>query len=280
MLEAIKIIGAREHNLKNIDLEAPRGKFIVITGVSGSGKSSLAFDTIFAEGERRYMESLSAYARQFVDRLNKPDVDSIEGLSPSVSVDQRTLQRNPRSTVGTITEIYDFLRLFFARLGKPYCSRCGNEISTQNLEKMIEHVLSLGAGERVSILSPIIQGRKGEYRKELEELRRQGFLRARIDRKFFDLDDEIHLEKQKRHTIELLVDVIVLRGEDLRGRVEDSLRVALKRGRGVARIETESGKTIIFSEKFACLTCGISYPEISPRLFSFNSPYGACPQCQ
>ncbi len=279
-MEEIKITGAREHNLKNIDLEIPRGKFIVVTGVSGSGKSSLAFDTIFAEGERRYMESLSAYARQFVEKIDKPDLDSIEGLSPSVAVDQRTLQRNPRSTVGTITEIYDFLRLLFSRIGKPYCYKCGNEISPQNLEKMVEHVLSLGTGERVSIFSPIIKGRKGEYKKEIEELRRHGFLKARIDGKIVDLGEDIYLEKQKRHTIELLVDLIVLRGEGVRSRVEDSLRLALKRGGGVARVETESGKAALFSEKFACASCGISYPEISPRLFSFNSPYGACPDCQ
>ncbi len=279
-MEAIRIIGAREHNLKAINLEIPRGKYIVITGVSGSGKSSLAFDTIFAEGQRRYMESLSAYARQFVEKIGKPDVDSIEGLSPSVSVDQRTLQRNPRSTVGTITEIYDFLRLLFARLGKPHCYRCGNEISSQNLEKMTERVFDLGMGEKISILSPIIRGRKGEYRKELEELRRQGFFKVRIDGKFFDLDDETNLEKQKRHTIELLVDVIALSGENSRNRVEDSLKLALKRGGGAVTVETKSGKAITFSEKFACPTCGISYPEISPRLFSFNSPYGACPECQ
>ncbi|MBF8302418.1 MAG: excinuclease subunit [Candidatus Dadabacteria bacterium] len=279
-MEAIKITGAREHNLKNIDLEIPRGRFIVITGVSGSGKSSLAFDTIFAEGERRYMESLSAYARQFVEKIDKPDLDSIDGLSPSVSVDQRTLQRNPRSTVGTITEIYDFLRLLFSRIGKPYCYRCGKEISSQNLEKMIEHVLSLGIGEKVSIFSPVVKGRKGEYKKEIEELRRQGFLKARIDGKILDLSDAIYLEKQKKHTIELLVDLIVIRREGVRNRLEDSLKLALKRGGGVAKVETENGKTLIFSEKFACITCGISYPEISPRLFSFNSPYGACPDCQ
>jgi len=286
-LESIKIIGAREHNLKNVNIEIPRGNLIVITGVSGSGKSSLAFDTIFAEGQRRYMESLSAYARQFVEKIDKPDIDSIEGLSPSISVDQKTFQRNPRSTVGTITEIYDFLRLLFARLGKPHCYRCGIEISAQNLEKMIDRVLSLGGGEKVSVFSPIVQGRKGEYRKELEELRRQGFIQVRIDGRFFDLEDEISLEKQKKHTIELLVDVVALgsavslqaRGEETRNRIEDSLRLALKRGRGVARIETESGKSITFSEKFACPSCGISYPEISPRLFSFNSPYGACPEC-
>jgi excinuclease ABC subunit A len=279
-LEEIKIIGAREHNLKNIDLGIPRGKFIVVTGVSGSGKSSLAFDTIFAEGERRYMESLSAYARQFVEKIDKPDLDSIEGLSPSVAVDQRTLQRNPRSTVGTITEIYDFLRLLFSRIGKPYCYKCGSEISPQNLEKMVEHVLSFGTGEKVSIFSPIVKGRKGEHKKEIEELRRQGFLKARIDGKILDLSEDIYLEKQKKHTIELLVDLIVLRGEGVRSRVEDSLVIALKRGGGVARVETESGKAALFSEKFACARCGISYPEISPRLFSFNSPYGACPDCQ
>jgi len=279
-LETIRIIGAREHNLKDISVEIPRGKLTVITGISGSGKSSLAFDTIFAEGQRRYMESLSAYARQFVERIDKPDVDSIEGLSPSVSVDQRTLQRNPRSTVGTITEIYDFLRLFFARIGKPYCYRCGDEIVSQNLDEMTERVLALGSGERVSIFSPIIRGRKGEYKKEIEELRKQGFVRIRIDGKLFDLEDEIHLEKQKKHTIELLVDVIALGKEGSRDRVEDSLRLALKRSGGSARAETGSGRAITFSEKFACLRCGISYPEISPRLFSFNSPYGACPECQ
>jgi excinuclease ABC subunit A len=279
-LQWIKIIGAREHNLRNISLEIPRGEFIVVTGVSGSGKSSLAFDTIFAEGQRRYMESLSAYARQFVERIDKPDIDSIEGLSPSISVDQKSFQRNPRSTVGTITEIYDFLRLLFARLGKPRCYRCGGEISAQNLEKMIDRILSLGTGEKVSIFSPIVKGRKGEYKKELDELRNQGFLRVRIDGKFFDLEDEIPLEKQKKHTIELIVDVVVLRRDNLRSRIEDSLRLALKRGGGVARVETESGKAITFSEKFACPVCGISYPEISPRLFSFNSPYGACPECQ
>ncbi len=287
-METIRIIGAREHNLKNIDLTIPRDSFIVVTGVSGSGKSSLAFDTIFAEGQRRYMESLSAYARQFVEKIDKPDLDSIEGLSPSISVDQKTFQRNPRSTVGTITEIYDFLRLLFARLGKPHCYNCGTEISAQNLDKMVERVLSLGAGKKITIFSPIVQGRKGEYKKELEELRRQGFLRVRIDGKLFDLEDEIHLEKQKKHTIELLVDIIMLgpanssllHSENPASRVEDSLRLALKRGKGVVRVESGKGEGITFSEKFACPNCGISYPEVSPRLFSFNSPYGACPECQ
>ncbi len=287
-MESIRIVGAREHNLKNISLEIPRGKLVVITGVSGSGKSSLAFDTLFAESQRRYMESLSSYARQFVEKIDKPDIDSIEGLSPSISVDQKTFQRNPRSTVGTITEIYDFLRLLFARIGKPHCYRCGIEISAQNIEKMVERVLSLGDGERVSVFSPIVQGRKGEYRKELEELRRQGFVRVRIDGSLIDLGDEIRLEKQKKHTIELLVDVISIGssaspgafGKEVKSRVEDSLKLALKRGRGVARVEIESGKVLTFSERFACPSCGISYPEISPRLFSFNSPYGACLECQ
>jgi excinuclease ABC subunit A len=279
-VDNIRIIGAREHNLKNISLEVPRGKFVLITGVSGSGKSSLAFDTIFAEGQRRYMESLSAYARQFVEKIDKPDIDTIEGLSPSISVDQKTFQRNPRSTVGTITEIYDFLRLLFARLGKPFCYECGNEISSQSVERMVNRLIEFPKGERISIYSPIVQGRKGEYRKELNELKGQGFLKVRIDGKLLDLDDEIHVEKNKKHTIELLVDVADVTEKDLRGRIRDSLKLALKRSGGVAKVESSGGNEIIFSEKFSCPTCGISYPEISPRLFSFNSPYGACTECE
>lgn len=278
-MESIKITGAREHNLKDVSLKLPRGKLVVITGISGSGKSSLAFDTVFAEGQRRYMESLSAYARQFVEKIDKPDVDSIEGLSPSISVDQKTFQRNPRSTVGTITEIYDFLRLLFARLGKPYCYICGTPISAQSLDKMVEAVLELGEGEKVSVYSPIVQGRKGEYRKELEDLRGEGYLRVRIDGELYDLDEEIKLSRQKKHTIQLLVDVIILRPTDAQDRLSESLRIALKRSGGVATIETASGQSITFSEKFACPECGISYPEISPRLFSFNSPYGCCNVC-
>ena len=278
-MESIKITGAREHNLKDVSLKLPRGKLVVITGVSGSGKSSLAFDTVFAEGQRRYMESLSAYARQFVEKIDKPDVDSIEGLSPSISVDQKTFQRNPRSTVGTITEIYDFLRLLFARLGKPYCYSCGTPISAQSLDTMVERVMDLGAGEKVSVFSPIVQGRKGEYRKELDDLRGEGFLRVKIDGELYDLDDEIDISRQRKHTILLLVDVIVIRPEDVRDRVEEALRIALKRSGGVAAVETKSGQTLTFSEQFACPKCGISYPEISPRLFSFNSPYGYCKGC-
>ncbi|MBI4228632.1 MAG: excinuclease ABC subunit UvrA [Deltaproteobacteria bacterium] len=279
-MDSIRIIGAREHNLKNINLEVPRGKFVLITGVSGSGKSSLAFDTIFAEGQRRYMESLSAYARQFVEKIDKPDIDTIEGLSPSISVDQKTFQRNPRSTVGTITEIYDFLRLLFARLGRPFCYKCGKEISSQSIDRMVSRVIEFPKGERISIYSPIIQGRKGEYRKELDELKDQGFLKVRIDGNLHDLDDEIRIEKNKKHTIELLVDVVNVTEKDLRSRIQDSLKLALKRSGGVVKVETSSGKEIIFSEKFSCPTCGISYPEISPRVFSFNSPYGACPECE
>ena len=278
-MESIKITGAREHNLKDVSLKLPRGKLVVITGISGSGKSSLAFDTVFAEGQRRYMESLSAYARQFVEKIDKPDVDAIEGLSPSISVDQKTFQRNPRSTVGTITEIYDFLRLLFARLGKPYCYECGTAITAQSLDKMTGTVMELGQGEKVSIFSPIVQGRKGEYKKELEELRSEGYLRVRIDGELYDLDDEINLSRQKKHTILLLVDVVVLKDTIERERLSESLRIALKRSGGVAVVESASGQTMTFSEKFACPECGTSYPEISPRLFSFNSPYGCCNVC-
>lgn len=278
-MESIKITGAREHNLKDVSLSIPRGKLVVITGVSGSGKSSLAFDTIFAEGQRRYMESLSAYARQFVEKIDKPDVDSIEGLSPSISVDQKTFQRNPRSTVGTITEIYDFLRLLFARIGKPFCHKCGVEISAQSLDKMVERVTSLGNGEKISVYSPIVQGRKGEYRKELEELRSEGYLRVRIDGDIYDLDEDIKINKNKKHTIELLVDIAVIRTDNMAERIRDSLQIALKRSGGVAIVESDKGAKFTFSDKFACPECGMSYPEISPRLFSFNSPYGSCKEC-
>lgn len=278
-MKTIKIVGAREHNLKNVNLEIPRGKIVVFTGVSGSGKSSLAFDTIFAEGQRRYMESLSAYARQFVENMTKPDVDVIEGLSPSVSVDQKSFQRNPRSTVGTITEIYDFLRLLYARIGTPHCYDCGEEITSQSLDAMTDRVVGLGKGVKVSIFSPIVRGRKGQYKKELEELRSQGFLRVKIDGRLYDLDENIELERSKNHTIELLVDVIALRGAESARRVSESLKLAVKRSGGFARVEREGGE-ITFSEKFSCPNCGINYPEISPRLFSFNSPYGACPKCQ
>ena len=277
-MEYITITGARQHNLKNINLKIPRRSLTVVTGVSGSGKSSLAFDTLFAEGQRRFMESLSSYARQFVEKLDKPDVDYIEGLSPSISVDQKTFQRNPRSTVGTITEIYDFMRLFFARVGTPFCYQCGNEISAQSVDSMADRIIEIAQSKKVIIYSPIVQGRKGEYRKELEELRQEGFLRVKIDDKEYDLDEKIKLARHKNHTIELLVDVIKIKGPESKKRLEDSIELALKRSGGVIRCDIE-GEIISFSDSFSCANCGISYPEISPRLFSFNSPYGACAEC-
>ncbi len=279
-MKNIKIIGARENNLKNIDLEVPRGKLVVITGISGSGKSSIAFDTIFAEGQRRYIESLSSYARQFVEQIDKPDIDSIEGLSPSISVDQKGFHRNPRSTVGTTTEIYDFLRLLFARLGTPYCYNCGDEISAQTLESMNNSIKNFAETDNIQIYSPIVRGRKGEHRKELEELREEGFLKVKVDGELLDLDDEIILAKQKKHTIEILIDVISFKSSPNNERIKESTTLALKRSGGLIRVEKENGKSIILSEQFACGRCGISYPEISPRLFSFNSPYGACKSCE
>ncbi len=274
-MEYINIKGARQHNLKDISLKIPRRSLTVVTGVSGSGKSSLAFDTLFAEGQRRFMESLSAYARQFIEKLEKPDVDYIEGLSPSISVDQKTFHRNPRSTVGTITEIYDYLRLLFSRVGIPHCPKCNIEIVTQTVDSMIEKVVEASSGKEVYIYSPIVQGRKGEYRKELEDLKEEGFLRVRIDGKEYDLDDEIKLSRYKNHTIELLIDVIGSKSSD---RIEESLRLALKRSGGIARCET-NGRVLDFSESYSCPGCGFIYTEISPRLFSFNSPYGACGRC-
>lgn len=278
-MKHINIVGARQHNLKDISLKIPRGSFTVITGVSGSGKSSLAFDTLFAEGQRRFMESLSSYARQFIEKLEKPDIDYIEGLSPSVSVDQKTFHRNPRSTVGTITEIYDYLRVLFARVGTPLCYECGEKISAQTVDEMVERVYNASDGKGVSVYSPIIQGRKGEYRKELEDLRVEGFLKVRIDGKVYDLEDEINLSRHKKHTIELLIDHVLLKDESSRKRLEHSISLALKRSGGFARCEIIDGDVFSLSEEYSCANCGVSYPEISPRLFSFNSPYGACQDC-
>jgi len=274
-LEYINIKGARQHNLKDISLKIPRRSLTVFTGVSGSGKSSLAFDTLFAEGQRRFMESLSAYARQFIGKMEKPDVDYIEGLSPSISVDQKTFHRNPRSTVGTITEIYDFMRLLFSRIGIPNCPNCKKEIVTQSIESMVERVIEVSSGKEIYIYSPIVQGRKGEYRKELEELKEEGFLRVRIDGKEYDLDDEIKLSRYKNHTIELLIDVI---NNNSGGRIEESIRLAIKRSGGVAKCEINN-EVLNFSESYSCPVCGFIYTEISPRLFSFNSPYGVCEEC-
>jgi len=277
---SIVIKGAREHNLKNLDLAIPRDKLVVITGLSGSGKSSLAFDTIYAEGQRRYVESLSAYARQFLEQMDKPDVDSIEGLSPAIAIEQKTTSRNPRSTVGTVTEIYDYLRLLFARIGRPHCPQCGDPITAQTVQQMVDALMALPPGSKLSILAPIVRDRKGEYRKELHEMRRSGFIRARIDGKPHDLADEIVLDKQKKHTIEIVVDRVVLKDDEpTMRRLADSLEIALKQAHGLVGIDLDGKKDLLYSEKLACVRCGFSYSELTPRLFSFNSPHGACPAC-
>jgi excinuclease ABC subunit A len=284
MAGEIVIKGAREHNLKDIDVEIPREQLIVITGVSGSGKSSLAFDTLYAEGQRRYVESLSAYARQFLEQMERPDVDSIEGLSPAISIEQKGAGQNPRSTVGTVTEIYDYLRLLFARVGKPYCYKCGREISAQTIQQIVDRMLSLPAQTQIHILAPVVSGRKGEYQHELKALTQAGFARVRIDGQARELAEEIALKKNLPHEIDLVVDRLVLR-EGIAKRLADSLEVASRYGHQVIKVEILGGKNstkdeeLVFSQKFACVKCGVSYPEVSPRLFSFNSPYGACPAC-
>ncbi|MDW7645922.1 MAG: excinuclease ABC subunit UvrA [Desulfuromonadales bacterium] len=278
MIDKIIIKGAREHNLKGIDVEIPREKLVVITGVSGSGKSTLAFDTIYAEGQRRYVESLSAYARQFLGQMEKPDVDSIEGLSPAISIEQKTTSKNPRSTVGTVTEIYDYLRLLFARVGRVYCPGCGKEIASQTVEQMVDRIMQLPEKTKLLLLAPIVAGRKGEYRKELKQLQADGFVRVRVDGQMHELGEPIELDKNKKHTIEVVVDRLVIK-EGLESRLADSLETALRLADGVVRVEVVDGESQLFSEKHACVDCGISYPEITPRMFSFNNPYGACPDC-
>jgi excinuclease ABC subunit A len=277
-MNAIRIKGASQHNLKNISLDIPRDKLVVITGVSGSGKSSLAFDTIYAEGQRRYVESLSTYARQFIGQMDKPDVESIEGLSPAIAIEQRTSSHNPRSTVGTVTEIYDYFRLLYAGIGKCYCYCCGREIKSQTIDSIMENVLSLSAGTRFSIMAPVVRGKKGEFQKELKKLQKEGFVRVRIDGEMRDLSEDIILSKTKRHDIDLIVDRLVLK-EGVRKRLRDSLEIAAARGEGLVRIVTAFGVELLFSEKYACPDCGISIPSLAPRMFSFNSPYGACPEC-
>ena len=283
--DRIVIRGAREHNLKNIDLEIPRDELVVITGLSGSGKSSLAFDTIYAEGQRRYVESLSAYARQFLEQMEKPEVDSIEGLSPAISIEQKTTSRNPRSTVGTVTEIYDYLRVLFARVGTPHCPSCGRVIAAQTVQQMVDRVLALPAGTRLLVLAPVIRGRKGEYRKLFFDLRRQGFSRVRVNGTPRELSEDIELDKNRKHTIEVVVDRLVAR-DTLGSRLADSLETALRLADGVVQVERVTGEreapaaeAMVFSERLACAECGISLPEVSPRMFSFNSPYGACEAC-
>jgi len=276
--EKIIIRGAREHNLKNIDVEIPRNKFVVITGLSGSGKSSLAFDTLYAEGQRRYVESLSAYARQFLSLMEKPDVDYIEGLSPAISIEQRTAAKNPRSTVATVTEIYDYLRLLFARIGIPYCYKCGRRIQKQTVQQIVDHVLAMPQGVRIQVLAPIVRGRKGEYRETFEEIRREGFVRVRVDGEVRDLSQSIRLDKNKKHTIEVVVDRLVVEPRVAR-RLADSIETALHLASGLVVINNLQDGDHLFSEHFACPDCGVSYEELSPRMFSFNSPYGACPTC-
>ena len=277
--EYINIRGAREHNLKNISLKIPRDKFVVITGLSGSGKSSLAFDTIYAEGQRRYVESLSAYARQFLGLMEKPDVDYIDGLSPAISIEQKTSHKNPRSTVATVTEIYDYLRLLFARVGHPHCYNCGKPIQKQTPQQIVDKVLEYPEGTRVQILAPVVRGRKGEYKDLLEEIKKEGFIRARVDGQLVDLEQDIKLKKNIKHHIEVVVDRLKIR-PDIRQRLSESVEVSLKMSSGLVMIENvEQATEQLFSEQFACMDCGISYEEIEPRMFSFNSPYGACPEC-
>jgi len=281
--DRIVVRGAREHNLKDIDVEIPRDQLVVITGLSGSGKSSLAFDTIYAEGQRRYVESLSAYARQFLEQMEKPEVDSIEGLSPAISIEQKTTSKNPRSTVGTVTEIYDYLRVLFARVGVPHCPTCGRVISAQTVQQMVDRVLTLPAGTRLLVLAPVVRGRKGEYKKLFYDLQRQGYSRVRVNGVVRELGEEIDLDKNRKHTIEVVIDRLVVR-DTLGPRLADSLETALRLADGVVQVEPVSegsGKTepMVFSERLACAECGISFPEVSPRMFSFNNPYGACPEC-
>ena len=278
MNDKIIIKGAKEHNLKNINLEIPRDKLVVITGLSGSGKSSLAFDTLYAEGQRRYVESLSSYARQFLGLMEKPDVESIEGLSPAISIDQKTTSKNPRSTVGTVTEIYDYIRLLYARIGTPYCPNCGKKIEKQSIDQIVDNVMKIKEGTRIQILAPVVRGRKGEYTKLFEDLQKDGFARVRVDGEIYDLSDEIKLDKNKKHEIEVVVDRLVIK-EDIVGRLTESIETALKQADNLVLIDIVGEKQVLYSCNYACPDCGFSFPELTPRMFSFNNPYGACPKC-
>ena len=278
MEKYIRIKGARVHNLENINVDIPRDKMVVVTGLSGSGKSSLAFDTVYAEGQRRYVESLSYYARMFLGQMDKPDVDYIEGLSPAISIDQKTTSRNPRSTVGTVTEIYDYMRLLFARAGRPHCPKCGKLVNQQSIDQMLAQLLELPERTKLLIIAQVVRGKKGEHKKLLEHIRKEGYIRVRIDGEIMDANDEINLEKNKKHTIEVVVDRLVIRDE-IRQRLAESMEAALKLGEGVAYVQIVDGEMLMFSQNFACIDCGISLPEIAPRMFSFNNPFGACPAC-
>ena len=279
MNDKIVIKGAKEHNLKNINIEIPRDKLVVITGLSGSGKSSLAFDTLYVEGQRRYVESLSAYARQFLGLMEKPDVESIDGLSPAISIDQKTTSKNPRSTVGTVTEIYDYIRLLYARIGVPYCPKCGKKIEKQTIDQIIDSILELEEGTRVQVLAPVVRGRKGEFVKQLEEFQKEGFVRARIDGEMVELSDDIQIDRKKKHNIELIVDRLVIK-DDIRSRLTESVEIALKHANNIVIIDDATHKKeMLFSQNYACPDCGISFEELTPRMFSFNNPFGACPSC-
>ncbi|HJS70313.1 MAG TPA: hypothetical protein VJ744_05850, partial [Gaiellaceae bacterium] len=276
--EQLIVHGAREHNLKDITVELPRNALICVTGLSGSGKSSLAFDTIYAEGQRRYVESLSAYARQFLQMMEKPDVDSIDGLSPAISIDQKTTSRNPRSTVGTVTEIYDYLRLLYARVGRPHCPICGRPIAGQSVESIVDQVLRLPEGTKFTVNAPVVRDRKGEYKDLLEQLRGEGFTRVKVDGEQRLLDEEIELDKKFKHTIEVVVDRLAMKS-DLRHRLTDSIETALALAEGLVTVDVVDGEELTFSERFACPEHGVGLPELQPRIFSFNSPHGACPRC-
>ena len=278
MQNSIIIKGAKEHNLKNINIEIPRDKLVVITGLSGSGKSSLAFDTLYAEGQRRYVESLSAYARQFLGLMEKPDVESIEGLSPAISIDQKTTSKNPRSTVGTVTEIYDYIRLLYARIGVPYCPNCGKKIEKQTIDQIVDNILELDEGTKIQVLAPIIRGRKGEFVKILSDFQKEGFVRARVDGETVELSDDIQIDRKKKHNIELIVDRLIIKPE-IRSRLTESVEVALKHANNLVSIDIQGKEVRVYSKNYACPDCGISFDELSPRMFSFNNPFGACPTC-
>ena len=274
----IKIRGANEHNLKNIDVDIPRDEFVVLTGLSGSGKSSLAFDTIYAEGQRRYMESLSSYARQFLGQMEKPNVEKIEGLSPAISIDQKSTNRNPRSTVGTVTEIYDYFRLLYARIGVPHCPKCGKEIKKQTVDQMVDQIMELPERTKIQLLAPVVRGRKGEHQKFFEQAKRSGYVRVVVDGNLYELSEEIRLEKNKKHNIEIVVDRLMVK-PGIEKRLTDSIENVLQLADGLMIVDVIDGEPIQFSESFSCPDCGISIDEVEPRSFSFNNPFGACPTC-
>lgn len=278
MNDNIIIKGAKEHNLKNINITIPKNKMVVVTGLSGSGKSSLAFDTIYAEGQRRYVESLSSYARQFLGLMEKPDVESIEGLSPAISIDQKTTSKNPRSTVGTVTEIYDFIRLLYARIGTPYCPVCGKKIEKQTIDQVVDAVLSLENATKIQILAPIVRGKKGEYTKLLQDMQKEGFVRVRIDEKLYELSDDIELDRNKKHNIDIIVDRLVIK-EEIRNRLSESIEIAMKHANNLVKIDIAGKEEKLYSGNYACPDCNVSFEELTPRMFSFNNPFGACPDC-